>query len=205
MALMTGLGSLLGGLNNTTAARTGTGSSMYGSSGSTTPTFSPIQSGVQAATGNALENEVANGPNITPLATSGTNSINQTYNSIGDRLQQSLSSRGFGNSGASGTASLETNLGRAGAVGGLQSNLEGYALQQQQTALGQATGFGFAAPGSSYGSSGSTASTYTEPGSVAAGAVGYGQTSLMQQLAMAAANGGFGGLGGTTFTGGPAY
>ena len=190
MALLTGLGSLLGGLSNTTAARTGTGSNLYGSSGSTTPTFNPMQTGVQAATGIALENEVANGPNITPLATSGTNNINQTYQSIGDRLQQSLASRGFGNSGASGSAALQTELGRSGAVGGLQSNLEGFAMQQQQNALGQATGFGFAAPGSMTSGSGSGSSSYTLPGSVAAGALSGGTTSLMSQLEMAAAMGG---------------
>lgn len=190
MALMTGLGALLGGLSNTTAARTGTSSGTYGSSGSTTPTFSPIQSGLQAATGTALENEITNGPNITPLATSGTNSINQTYQSIGDRLQQSLSSRGFGNSGASGSAALQTELGRAGSVGSLQSNLEGYALQQQQNALAQATGFGFAAPGSTTSGGGTSSGSYTLPGSVAAGAVSGGTTSLMSQLEMMAAMGG---------------
>lgn len=199
MALLTGLGSLLGGLSNTKAANTATNSAnfsnMGGTSGSTSPTFSPTQTGVQSATGAALENEVQNGPNITPLETSGTNNINQTYQSIGDRLQQSLASRGFGNSGASGSAALQTNLGRASEIGNLQSSLEGYAMQQQQTALGQATGFGFAAPGSTYGSSttgsGSSYGTSVSPHSVGAGALSGGLTSLESSLNAAALAGGY--------------
>src|SRR5581483_3032287 len=132
-------------------------------------------------------------PNLTPLETSGTNSINQTYKGIGDRLQESLGSRGFGNSGASGTAALQTELGRAGAVGDLQSNLEGYALGQQQTALGQALGYSFAAPGSTYSNSGSAYGTSVAPHSVAAGVVGGASTALLSQLNAAAAAGAFGG------------
>jgi hypothetical protein len=58
-------------------------------------------------------------------------------------------------------------------VGNLQSQLQSYALQQQQNAIAQATGFGFASPGStSTGSNvGSTSGTYTVPGSVAAGSL----------------------------------
>lgn len=176
MALLAGLGSLLGIASNTQGARTGTTSNTFGNTGSTTggssPTFNPNQTAMQGTVGSALSNEIQNGPNITPLATSGTNSINKTYQGIGDRLQQSLSSRGFGNSGASGSAGLQTELGRAGAVGDLQSNLQGYALGQQQTALGQGLGYSFATPGSTYssstGSSGSSYGTSVAPGSTLA-------------------------------------
>jgi hypothetical protein len=65
-------------------------------------------------------------------------------------------------------------------VGNLQSQLQSYALQQQQNAIAQATGFGFASPGStSTGTNvGSTSGTYTVPGSVAAGSLSGGLTAL---------------------------
>lgn len=184
MAILTGLSSLLGGLSNTTGSRTGTsaGTTTGTNTGSSTPVFSALQGQVQGAAGNALMNEATNGINITPAETAGTGQINQTYKGIGDRLQESLSQRGFGNSGASGTAALQTELGRAGAVGGLQSNLQSYALSQQQAALQAASGFGFAAPGqtTSGTTSGSTTGTYTNPGSVAAGALSGGLTAASQ-------------------------
>lgn len=196
MALLSGLGGLLGGLANTKAANTSTTSNTgsTSSSGASNPTFTGGQTAMQGSLGTALSNEIQNGPNITPLATSGTNSINQTYQGIGDRLQQSLSSRGFGNSGASGSAALQTNLGRAGAVGDLQSNLQGYALQQQQNAMGQALGYSFAAPGSTFsnGSTGSSYGTSVGPHSVGAGVVGGIATGLNSQLNQAALLGGLG-------------
>jgi hypothetical protein len=120
------------------------------------------------------------------MAISGTDAINKTAAGEGTSLQQSLGERGFGNSGASGTAALQTELGRTSAVGDLQSSLQSYALQQQQNAIAQATAFGFAAPGStSMGStSGNSSSngTYVEPGSEAAGAA----SGLMDSLMLAA-------------------
>jgi hypothetical protein len=116
--------------------------------------------------------------------TTGTDNINTTYKGIGDQLQQSLASRGYGNSGASGTAALQTGLARGGAVGGLQASLEAAAQQQQLQAMQTATGFGFAAPGSTgtTATTGATSGTYTAPGSVAAGTLSGGLTAANSQL-----------------------
>ena len=196
MALLAGLGALLGAANNSKAARTSTTSTTgsNSSSGASSPTFSSGQTAMQGSLGNALQNEITNGPDITPLATSGTNAINQTYQGIGDRLNESLSSRGFGNSGSSGTAALQTQLGRAGAVGDLQSNLQGYAMQQQQTAMGQGLGYSFAAPGSTFskGSTGSSYGTSVGPGSPGTGAAVYGISGLLAGLNQASNLGGLG-------------
>jgi hypothetical protein len=155
------------------------------------PVFNPTQTAVQSAAGSKLASEMNSGIDTTPMATSGTNQINQTYKGIGDRLQQSLGERGFGNSGASGTAAEQTELGRGSAIGDLQSNLQSYALQQQQNAVGQALGFGFAAPGttSSSTNAGTSYGTSVAPGSVAAGATAGGMSSLLSQLTAAAAGG----------------
>ena len=190
MAILAGMGALLGGVSNTTGARTGYNTGATSTSGSSTPTFSPLQSALQGSTAGALQNYITRGPNLTPALTAGTENINETYKGIGDRLQQSLASRGFGNSGASGTAALQTETGRAGAVGGLQSQLQQAAMQQQLQALGQASSFGFAAPGSTNTGSSSTAGSFTNPGSAAAGTLSGGLTSILSQLNAAAAAGG---------------
>jgi hypothetical protein len=194
MALLTGLGTLLGGLSNTQAARTGTQSTTYGSTntGSTRPTYTPGQTGLQGQLNATLTKNLASGPNVTPYATAGTDAINKTYKGIGDRLMQSLASRGFGNSGAAGTAALQTELGRAGAIGDLQSQLNEQALQQQNTTIAQALQAAFQNPGSSYsgGTTGSSYGTSVAPGSVAAGSLSGGLTSLLSQLNAAAAYGG---------------
>lgn len=194
MAILAGLGGLLGGLSNTTAARTGTQSSTQtgGSTSTSTPTFTGAQTGLQGTTSGALQNFITNGPNMTPAMTTGTDAINSSYKGIGDRLQQSLASRGFGSGGTSGTAALQTEVGRAGATGNLSAQLQAAAQQQQLQALGQATSFGFASPGTSGTSAntGSNSGTYTNPGSVAAGGLSGGLTTLLSQLNAAAAAGG---------------
>lgn len=199
MALLTGLGGLLGAASNTTAARTGTNSTSTtgGSTGTSTPVFNSGQTGVQGTTANALNQFITNGPNLTPAMTTGTNSINQTYKGIGDQLQQSLASRGFGNGGASGTAGLQTSIAAGGAVGNLQAQLEASAQQQQLQALGTATGFGFASPGTtgSTATSGTQNGSYVVPGSEFAGGLSGALTAFNSQengLAAMLAAGGLG-------------
>lgn len=187
MSIMSGLGALLGGVSGLAGANTGTQSSTTNTSGTTnntsSPTFNPAQTAVQGTTAGALQNFITNGPDLTPAMTAGTNAINQSYKGIGDSLQQSLASRGFGNSGASGTAALQTGIAKGGAVGNLQAQLQAAAQQQQLQALSTATGFGFAAPGQT--SSGSTTGnqqmngTYTQPSSPWASMLSGGIGGLM--------------------------
>jgi hypothetical protein len=196
----------LGGLSNTAASRTGSQQSttVGGSTSTSTPNFSPLQTAMQGATGSELTDFIKKGPDLTPAMTAGTDTINTTYKGIGDRLAQGEASRGFGNSGASGTQALQTEVGRAGAVGNLQASLEAQAQAQQLQALQTATGFSFAAPGSTTTSAttGTNSGTYTEPGSVPAGVLSGGLTTLLSQLNAASAAGGIGGSGATTYTGG---
>lgn len=163
-------GAVTGALGNTKSARTGTQS---GNRSSTTrPSFSPVQTELQGTIGKTLNDYLTTGPDLTPLETSGTDAINKSYKAIGDRLKQSLASRGFGNSGASGEADLATELGRAGSIGNLESHLKGTALQQMLQALGLGNSFAFAAP--TYSTNESSSGDYTQPGSAAAGALGGG-------------------------------
>jgi hypothetical protein len=182
------MGGLIGGLSNTTAARTGTTnqSTSNNATSSSSSTFNPLQYAVQGTAGGALQNFITNGPDLTPAMTAGTNAINTTYKGIGDSLQQSLASRGFGNSGASGTAALQTGIAKGGAVGNLQAQLQAAAQQQQLQALSTATGFGFAAPGqtSSGSNSGTSQSTTVNPGSEGAGIASGIGSALMAALAL---------------------
>jgi hypothetical protein len=198
MAILTGLGALLGGLSNTQAARTGkqsqTNSYSSTNTGTSTPTYTAPQTGLQGDLASTLTKKLAGGPDVTPYAVAGTDAINKTYKGIGDRLMQSLAARGFGNSGLTGTAALQTELGRAGAIGGLQGQLNEQALQQQNDTIEQALRAAYANPGTTSTSSTAGKSdgygTSVMPGSVAAGSLSGGLTSLLSQLNQAMAYGG---------------
>ena len=170
---MAGLGGLLGIAGNTKAARTGmqTSTSTDTTNGTQTHSYSPTQMALQGTTAGALSNLITRGPDLTPAMTTGTEAINNTYKGIGDSLSQSLAARGFGNSGASGTAALQTGIARGAAVGNLQAQLEAAAQAQRLQALQTATGFGFANPNTTTTGTDTrtTNGTYTNPGSATAG------------------------------------
>ncbi len=171
--IMAGLGGILGIAGNTNAARTGTqnSTSTDTTNGTQTNSYSPTQMALQGTTAGALSNLITRGPDLTPAMTTGTQTINDTYKGIGDSLSQSLAARGFGNSGASGTAALQTGLARGAAVGNLQAQLQAAAQQQRLAALQAATGFSFANPNrTTTGTETKTTNgTYTNPGSPVAG------------------------------------
>jgi hypothetical protein len=213
MSLLTGLGSLLGIASNTPAARTGTssgtsnstssgsqaGQTGTSSAGSTSNTYTAPQQSLQNQALGTISNNLTNGINLTPLETSGANTINQQYNSIGQNLNQTLAARGFGQSGAVGEGALQTQLGRAGAIGSMTSNLQGYAIQQQQAQLQDALTGAFTPTGTTGSStsntssllnqlnntSGATSGSSTLPGSATAGALSGAYGGLLQSLNLA--------------------
>lgn len=162
MALMTLLGALTGGLSNTKAARTST----------STPTYSPEQTGLQSTVAATLQDRLKNGVDVTPLRTIGTDQINKTYAGVGDRLTAALAGRGFGSSGTVGTGAIQTEVARAGAVGDLESKLQKYSLDEKDKTLSMASGFAFDNPGS----------VNVGAGSAVAGAVGGGTTALTASM-----------------------
>jgi len=176
MAFMTGLGALLGYTSNTKDARTGTSSS--------TPTYTPGQTSLQSQLSGVLGDNLLKGPDVSPLRTAGTDQINKTYDSLGDRMERFTASRGFGQSGTTGQNQQQLELSRAGDIGGLESKLQGYQLDRQEQSIQDALRFAFGNPGSS--------SSYTTPGSATAGALSGGITALLAQLNQAGQLGGFG-------------
>lgn len=121
--------------------------------------------------GSTLENDLTNGVDTTPMMTAGTDAINKSYSGADAQITQADAARGFGQSGAVGSGAQQVALARAGAVGGLQANLDQYALQQDQNILSDAAGFSFADPGNTQ-----TGKTVTQNGStlsnILAGAYG---------------------------------
>jgi hypothetical protein len=147
------------------------------------PTYTAGQAALQSEAQSTLS-QALNGTNLTPLQVQGAQQINQSYQGMGDRLLQSLSSRGFAKSGLIGSEQLQTNLAQAGAQGNLQNSLESYAAQHQLDAVNAAGNIAFRNPTTTSTSTGSNvySGSSTAAGSTAAGALSGGLTSLIAQL-----------------------
>ena len=169
------IGALIGAFGGNTQTKTST----------TTPTFNPAQTSLQTSLASTLEGDLQNGVNTTPMMTAGTDAINKSYAGADAQITQADAARGFGESGAVGSGAQQVALARAGAVGGLQANLDQYALQQDQNILGDAENFSFADPGS-------TGTTVTQNGSTLsntlAGAYG-GFSDMLNSLSGSAGSG----------------
>lgn len=133
------------------------GGSKQSSTGSSTstPTYSGTQSGIQSLLAGVLGTLVpsmatgAISPNVAGTEASGADQINKTYTALGDRMNKFLASRGMGQSGVSGKAQLDTELGRAGAIAGNTNAAAGNQLGLNSSLLSDALMFAFANPGSS--------------------------------------------------------
>jgi hypothetical protein len=143
---------------------------------------------VQNTLASTLESDLTNGVNTTPMMTSGANTINESYAGANAQIAQADAARGFGESGVVGSAEQQSALAEAGAKGSLQSNLDEYALQQDQNILGDAEIFGFASPGKT---TSSTAAGSATAGGLAAGLTGLssGQNSLLAALGSSGSGG----------------
>ena len=119
-----------------------------------TPTFSAAQTSLQGLLSGALSSllpQVSSGgisPNVQATETQSANQINQNYSSMGDRMNKFLAARGFGQSGSTGKAALQTELGRQGALAGNASSAAGQQLNLDSTYLSDALMAAYAVPGS---------------------------------------------------------
>jgi hypothetical protein len=112
----------------------GTKSSSTGSS-TESKTFDPTQQATQGVIGTTLQQDLAAGntgslsPGTQAMETTSADQINKTSKAGTDRVQQMLASRGLGQSGQSGQATLQGELARESALG---TNTANYAGMQQQ-------------------------------------------------------------------------
>lgn len=149
---------------NLGASTGGTSSnSQTAGTGTNTPTFSAGQGTVQSMLGSLFSQllpAAGSGGISAPVQaveTGNANQINQTSAATGTAMNRFLASRGFGASGQTGQAGLQTELGRQAALGANASNAGAQQLTQNDTALSDALNFAFNTPGSS--SSAATASS----------------------------------------------
>jgi hypothetical protein len=104
-------------------------------------TYTPGQSALQDSLMQAFSKllpGVASGsmsPNVTAMQTGNADQINKSYDAVGTRMNRFLAARGFGQSGETGKAQLQTELGRQGALGANASNAAGQQLNFDQSLL----------------------------------------------------------------------
>jgi hypothetical protein len=145
--------SLGGSMGGTTSSSTG--------SSTQAKTFDPTQDYTRGVIGTTLQNNLAaaNAGTLTPgtqaMQTSSANQINQTAKAGTDRVQQMLASRGLGQSGQTGQATLQGELARESTLGANTANYAGMQQQMNSQNLLAALNYAF----TSLGSTASGAST----------------------------------------------
>ncbi|GEM_PF-6574825 len=146
--------------------------------GSTQNTYTPGQSSLQDSLMQAFSTllpGVASGamsPNVTNIQTANANQINQNYAGVGDQMNRYLAARGFGQSGSTGKAAVQTDLARQGALAQNASNASGQQLSFDQSLLSDALGAAFQQVGN-------TSSGNTSGSSFGWGVSGSGSTGFM--------------------------
>jgi len=128
-----GLGGSVGGTTN-----------QQSSSGSLANSYSPWQTALQGLLGSSLSSQIGGAttgtesPDVKALQTQSDNQINANYSTLGKNLNKTLAARGFGDSGATESGALDTELGRQGAIANNAGNFAGLQLNQNQGFLSDA-------------------------------------------------------------------
>ena len=123
--------------------------------GSSANTYSPGQTALQGKVGTTLSSLLdgvstgTNSPNVQAVGTQNANQINQSYAGVGNQMNKFLAARGFGKSGATGSAALQTDLSRQSALASNTSNTAGLQLQQNAGFLSDALAAAYQATGNS--------------------------------------------------------
>lgn len=203
MALLTGLSALTGGLANTEAARTSRSSSSGTNStaGSSTRRriLTPGQESLNSTlTGTALDRIENPAAAVAPLRVATRENINANFAGVPDALRAKYGTTG-GASGKLGRAARESEIARAGALSGADSDFNRLILQLQDSGIGLGERLLSQNFGEEATNTGSTAYSQhgqqVAPGSAAAGALTGGLQMFSNLLALQAVlkGGGFGG------------
>jgi len=146
---------------------TSSGSSNATNSTTQSNTYSPGQTSLQNQLGSSLSSGLTaatNGtmsPGVAAQETASADQINKTSAGTGSRISQFLAARGFGKSGATGSAGLQTELARQSSLAGNNANFaqvqQGVNSQNLLSSLNYAlTSMGMTGSGSASGSSSGT-------------------------------------------------
>jgi hypothetical protein len=116
--------SLSGGYSSKQTSATSTGTS----SGTQANTYGAPQTALQNRLGSSLASNLAASdagtlsPGVAAQKTAAADSINKTSGGLLDRVNQFLAARGFGKSGTTGKATLQSELGRESQLAGNEAN-----------------------------------------------------------------------------------
>lgn len=157
-------------------------------SNTTTPTWSPDQQGIQGDLFSWLKQQMSgSGPApMTAERNAATGTINSNYGDATARMNNALTSRGFGESGKVGTNLQKIELGRQGALAGNEAKFADLEQQQKNFVTNAGMKYAFQNPGQT-----STGSESYSPG--------WGQpinSALSTMTFLSALNGMMGGGGG---------
>lgn len=150
------------------------------SSGTQSNTYTPGQTGLMASLGNYFQSLIPSlssgqlSPAVQAQETQSANTINQNYQSLGQRMQTFLSSRGYGKSGLAGGAQLSTELARQGDLANNTSNYAGLQLGQNAQSLLAALNYAFNPIGQSQSSASSGSGSSTTVGGGVSASLGFG-------------------------------
>lgn len=149
---------------------TGSTSSQSNSSGSQSNLFSGLQTALQGQLGSTLSSDLSAAgtgqlsPGVTAGETAADDQINKTGSAALTRTQQMLAARGFGSSGTTGQATLQSGLNTAAGIGNEAGVAQGQQQNLNQANLLSALNYAF----TSLGSSATGASTGSSSGSALA-------------------------------------
>lgn len=148
----------------------------------TTPTIDPKYSGLQDLVLQSVQKRLA-APSTLPAGfeASGIKNINQTYDAIGQSLDNSLSARGLSGSPVAGAGDTKLQIARGGKIADFSSQLPMFERELQNNDLGLAGNI----------LAGGRGSTTTGTGTTGGGAAG-GFTNLAQMLGYLTGKGVFG-------------
>jgi hypothetical protein len=148
----------------------------------TQPIYTPGQTSLQNQLLPKLSDSLNTPPDLAPMKTAAIGGVNRTYKGAGKRLEKNLTSRGMGAGGQLASGMKDIELGRAGAIGGVEQKFSEIEMDQKNAALERALRFAFAGPGQST----------TQPGNMLGGGL---SNALETATLMMALNGMLGGDG----------
>lgn len=121
------------------SALTGVGGAVASglSSKQSTPTFNSTAAGLNGANSSYLEN-ILQDPQagMGPIASAGTQAIDNSYAGSADTISRMMASRGYGSSGSMGNTMYQTNLSRLGSLSQFNGTMAQLESQRQMQASG---------------------------------------------------------------------
>lgn len=181
------MGLSLGGSSSSSKSQTNT-SNTSSSNGTQANTYSAPQTSLQDQLVSTLSSLITGptSPAVTAQQTQSADQINSEYSSMGQRMTNFLAARGFGNSGQTGQAEVQTEIGRQGALANNTANYGAEGLNLFQSSLTDALSAAFKNIGSTTANTGSSTgqsiTTGSQSGTNWGASAGIGSSGYLQAV-----------------------